>query len=81
MKFKAKLRKIGNSQGVYIPKNVITSFKIGEVIELEVITSSSKNQEKPQKVITSDKKNPNVITSKPHKRLEFNVKTGLEEWV
>ena len=50
MIFKAKLRKIGNSQGIYIPKNVITSYKIGDVITLNVIT-------------LEDNK-PNVITSK-----------------
>jgi len=57
MKFKAKLRRIGNSQGIYIPKNVITSYEIGDELELEVITLSGK------KVITSDNKNNNVITS------------------
>lgn len=79
MEFKAKLRKIGNSLGVIIPKNVITNLKAGEIINVNVITSKSdnvitsspKSQEKPRK----------VITSKPHKKLVFNAKTGLEEWV
>lgn len=80
MKFKVKLRKIGNSQGVYIPKNVITNYKIGDEIALEiidVITLSPKSQDKPQKVITNKQK---VITSKPHKKLVFNVKTLVNEW-
>jgi len=42
MKFKAKLRKIGNSLGIIIPKNVITSYKQGDEIELNVITSGHK---------------------------------------
>jgi len=49
MKFKAKIRKIGNSQGIYIPKDVITNNKIGDEIELQVITSDT---EPPKEVIT-----------------------------
>ena len=52
--FKVKLRKIGNSIGVIIPKNVITNYSIGDDIELEVKLN----------VITSDKSPVNVITSK-----------------
>ena len=43
-----KLRKIGNSLGVILPKNVITSYKEGDIIQLEVITLENK-------VITSPK--------------------------
>jgi antitoxin component of MazEF toxin-antitoxin module len=50
--FKAKLRKIGNSMGVIIPSNVITSYKEGDEITLNVITSGQENKD-------------NVITSKP----------------
>lgn len=57
--FKAKLRKIGNSLGVIIPANVITSYKQGDEIELNVITKDSNVITKPANVIT--KKN-NVIT-------------------
>lgn len=49
MRFKAKLRKIGNSIGVLIPLKVITGFNLGEEIWLEVIT----NKEKEQEVITN----------------------------
>jgi len=66
MKFKAKLRKIGNSQGIYIPLKVITGYNLGEDIELEVITKgyiefngTKVITEKAPKVITPDKK---VIT-------------------
>ena len=62
--FKAKLRKIGNSLGVIIPANVITSYKEGDEIELNVITSE-----------VNDKSS--VITSK-HK-LVFNLKKGIWE--
>jgi antitoxin component of MazEF toxin-antitoxin module len=36
MIFKAKLRKIGSTQGIYIPTDVITQsgFKVGDVITL-----------------------------------------------
>jgi len=84
MEFKAKLRKIGNSLGVIIPHNVITNYKKGDEIELNVITIEDKKQKvitsKPNKVITSVKKPQKVITSKPHKKLVFNAKTGMNEW-
>lgn len=54
MRFTAKLRKIGNSLGVIIPKNVITSYKIGSEIELNVITSGQKEETKEKKVITQE---------------------------
>ena len=74
--FKTKLRKIGNSLGVIIPKKELKCYNIGNVITLEikqnVITSK-------QNVITSDKKiplsNENVITSKDNKAK--NVITNL----
>ena len=70
MTFKAKLRRIGNSYGVITPKAVITDYKLGDVItieikEKEVITESSGVQ---QQVIT------------PHKKLVFNYKKGINEW-
>ena len=75
MQFKVKLRRIGNSQGVYIPKNVITGYNIGDVITLvlenKVITSF---KEPAQSTITEER----VI--KDTKKLVFNVKTGQNEW-
>lgn len=38
MKIKAKLRRIGNSVGVLLPREVITGTKLGEEIEIDVIT-------------------------------------------
>jgi antitoxin component of MazEF toxin-antitoxin module len=38
--FKAKLRIIGNSIGIYVPRDVITGFKVGDEIEFDVITKS-----------------------------------------
>lgn len=58
MKFKAKLRRIGNSRGVIIPLEVITGYKLGDEIELKVIT------DKEQGVITSPK-SVEVITETP----------------
>ncbi len=52
MIFKAKLRIIGNSQGIYIPKEVITGYNIGDEIELEVITKRGKGETMSPKVIT-----------------------------
>jgi antitoxin component of MazEF toxin-antitoxin module len=63
-KFKAKLRKIGNSQGVIIPKEVITDYQLGDEIELEVITARI---EKGQRVIT------------PNPKFVFNPKKGIWE--
>ena len=77
MKFKAKLRKIGNSWGIIVPKEVITYLKDewkiaiiekGAYVYLEVITDDSKYMDYPEGVITSnsdsDKK---VITSTKQK--------------
>ena len=58
--FKAKLRKIGNSFGVIIPLEVITSIKAGDVITLDVITLEEDVITRKHNVITSD----NVITKK-----------------
>ena len=68
--FKAKLRKIGNSVGVLIPKKVIAHYKLGDEIGLEIITGE-------------DKGLPRVITDPPivSQRLVFNIEKGVDEWV
>jgi len=73
--FKAKLRKIGNSQGVLIPYKVITDYKEGDEITLEVITKGQYNGLKePQNEL-------NVITKTgENKRLVLNPVTGVDEW-
>lgn len=40
MKFKAKLRRIGNSQGIYVPTEVIGNYKIGDEVEFDLISSA-----------------------------------------
>ena len=60
---KLKLRKIGNSYGVILPHNVITSYKEGAEIEINVITSNDSVITKTANVITNE---PNVITSRPN---------------
>ncbi len=59
MKFKAKLRRIGNSRGVIIPLEVITGYKLGEEIEIEVITGK---QELLLKDVITNKDISDVIT-------------------
>jgi antitoxin component of MazEF toxin-antitoxin module len=49
MVIKAKIRHIGNSLGVILPREVITNLKAGDDIELDVIT---KAVEKDENVIT-----------------------------
>ena len=39
MIIKAKIRKIGNSLGILIPKENLIGFKEGDYLELEVITN------------------------------------------
>ena len=85
MKFTAKIRKIGNSLGILIPKNVITFYKINDVIEFDVITSAKNVMTIDKKVITQSK---NVITNElektkedlkvitPKQKLVFNMKRG-----
>jgi len=69
MRFKAKLRKIGNSLGILIPKEVITFIESkwgvdvitkGDTIYLEVITDDKNMMDLPCGVITEKEKD--VIT-------------------
>jgi len=66
-----KLRKIGNSLGVIIPSNVITSYKEGDEIELNVITKSNKESKGTKKPRAKSKGS----------KLVFNVKRGVYEKV
>jgi len=79
MRIKAKLRRIGNSQGVLLPLNVITDKKLGDEIELEVITNQDEMVENGQKMLEPT---PKVITPvsvcantlPDTKEFEFNTK-------
>ena len=57
MTFKAKLRKIGNSTGVLIPKQVITDYQLGDDIVLEVITGNKTEEEVITKPFNFNKTN------------------------
>ena len=57
MTFKAKLRKIGNSLGIIIPMNVITNYKKGDEIELNVITGPIR-ESVPIKMVFNQEKKP-----------------------
>ena len=70
MKFKAKLRRIGNSLGVLIPRDVITDRQLGEVITLEVIT-------KQGDVITERQES---IYKKPEKGKDVYTGENNMEW-
>jgi len=59
-RIKAKLRNIGHSRGVIIPKEVITNYILGEEIELEVITKQADTT-------------PEVITEPLFKKEWFNT--------
>jgi len=63
MNFKAKLRKIGNSQGIYIPKEVITGYNIGDMLEVEI----------KSKVITDSKQDDSNVITKPLSKKKFNT--------
>jgi antitoxin component of MazEF toxin-antitoxin module len=41
MKFKAKLFRLGNAKGIYIPKEVYTELEEGRIYEFEVYTDKS----------------------------------------
>lgn len=72
--FKAKLRKIGNSLGVIIPHKVITNYKEGDEIELDVITKGQKEGSEKESFT------PNVITKQgENKKLTFNINKGVYE--
>jgi len=74
MTFKAKLRKIGNSLGVIIPKKVITKYKEGDEIGLDVITHEGWGEigAKAFYEATRDKSNAK-------KNQVFNVEKGIYE--
>jgi antitoxin component of MazEF toxin-antitoxin module len=57
---KSKIIRIGNSQGVYIPKEVITQLgkKVGEMVDI-VITGYNEGQKELPQVITE------IIKDKP----------------
>lgn len=63
IKFKSKIRKIGNSYGVIIPKNVITSLNLDEEIEINVITPSD-SPEDLAPIPAVSKKRP-ILAKKP----------------
>ena len=68
MTFKAKLRVIGNSVGIYIPRSVITAYQIGDMIELQVIT---RDRDSEVEVITKPLKDKKPFT--------FNFEKGIYE--
>ncbi|MCK9370845.1 hypothetical protein M0R04_13125 [Candidatus Dojkabacteria bacterium] len=48
MKFKAKLRTIGNSIGIYVPREAIGSYNVGDEVEFDttqVITAVNERTE------------------------------------
>ncbi len=55
MKFKAKLFKLGNSRGIYIPKSIYNSLCIGEEYEWEVYTKGEEKETITPKVYTLQK--------------------------
>ena len=88
MIIKAKLRKIGNSLGILISKEVITyieeesavnEIKAGDVITLEVITDDKESNvitgTKPQ---PKDENAPQVLKNGKGKMV-FNLKRGMYE--
>jgi antitoxin component of MazEF toxin-antitoxin module len=44
---RVKLRKIGNSLGVLLPKEAITGYNAGDEIDIEVITGAKETQDTP----------------------------------
>ena len=75
--FKTKLRKVGNSWGVLIPREVITDYILGEEIELEVIT---KKGDSDTSVITEKVAESGVHPSQQSTgRLVFNSGKGIYE--
>jgi antitoxin component of MazEF toxin-antitoxin module len=62
MKFKAKLRRIGNSQGIYVPKEVISNYNLGDEVEFEVLDK--------REVITKLKETIKIFEEEPVKEEE-----------
>jgi len=63
--FKAKLRQIGNSQGVYIPLRELEGFTVGEEIELEIIRGEKIVPVRQEQIPLK------VINEKPSTRMEM----------
>lgn len=74
--FKAKLRKIGNSQGIYIPNKYLGNYKIGDYIDINVITEDINSPPQLPNVITKEIKEPqrNWEWCKKHSTSKFNCK-------
>ncbi len=74
MNIKVKLRRIGNSMGVILPANVITGFKKGDVITMDVTTKDAEVITDSPKVITrSDKRSAKAF------EITKNVKTSCAD--
>lgn len=54
MRFKTKIRKVGNSYGVLIPKDIVARFSPGEDIELDVITNDNQEVLVPTETVKSN---------------------------
>ena len=78
MKFKAKLRRIGNSLGVLIPREVITNKQAGDELELQVITNDPTDDpiepEAEPSVITPIKEKFNTQWCSKHTTMKGNCK-------
>lgn len=47
MKFKTKLRKVGNSIGIYVPREAIGSYSVGDEIEFDTLQVITPERTKP----------------------------------
>jgi len=52
MRFKAKLFKLGNSRGIYIPKSIYNNLDIGKEYEWEVYTKEEEKEKESPTVYT-----------------------------
>ena len=82
---KLKLRKIGNSQGVYLPKEMVSNYNIGDYVDLEVVDKASvitSLQEKIQNIEQGNYKKAeepdNVITDDIELEPDDSVKKQVE---
>ena len=55
MKIKAKLRSIGTSQGIIIPKKLLGTYKKGDMIPINIITKEEIQNKQDLKYILQTK--------------------------
>ena len=78
MKFTVKLSRVGMGIGIYLPKSILESYKLGDDLEIEILEEQKEPTERP-----------NVLNSQMDRQssssgvngFRINLKTGAYEHI